>query len=229
MAKFVTNLDLNFNELQNAVLNPVAEDPVTLKEGMVWYNTTAKEFRCYKDGEVKPLGAQAQFTQANSVGELPVVAKQGDMGVVISAIDGADGTKKSYTAYVYDEGAWKAMDGNYDAGNVYFGEDLTYTVAIGTLAKPNGSSTLSAKGKSVKEVLASILAKEANPDKTEPSVSFTTSTGLGTYEIGTKRNLTYAVSLDAGSYTYGPATGITAQSWSVVCDGVSKTTANGTF
>lgn len=229
MAKFVTNLDLNFNELQNAVLNPVAEDPATLKEGMVWYNTTAKEFRCYKNGEVKPLGAQAQFTQANSVGELPAVAKQGDMGVVVSAIDGADGTKKSYTAYVYDEGVWKAMDGNYDAGNVYFGEDLTYTVAIGTLAKPNGSSTLSAKGKSVKEVLASILAKEANPDKTEPSVSFTTSTGLGTYEIGTKRNLTYAVSLDAGSYTYGPATGITAQSWSVACDGVTKTTANGTF
>ena len=32
MAKFVTNLDLNFNELQNAVLNPVVEDPATLKE-----------------------------------------------------------------------------------------------------------------------------------------------------------------------------------------------------
>ena len=229
MAKFVTNLDLNFNELQNAVLNPVAEDPATLKEGMVWYNTTAKEFRCYKDGEVKPLGTQAQFTQANSVSELPAIAQQGDMGVVISAIDGADGTKKSYTAYVYDEGAWKAMDGNYDAGNVYFGEDLTYTVAIGTLAKPNGSDTLPAKGKSVKEVLASILAKEAYPSKTEPAVSFTSQGGIGTYEIGTKKDLSYAVSLSAGGYTYGPETGITAQSWSVVCDGVSKTTANGTF
>ena len=229
MAKFVTNLDLNFNELQNAVLNPVAEDPATLKEGMVWYNTTAKEFRCYKDGEVKPLGAQAQFTQANSVGELPAVAQQGDMGVVISAIDGADGTKKSYTAYVYDEGAWKAMDGNYDAGNVYFGKDITYTVGIGTLAKPSGSATFNAKGKSLEQVLSSLMAKEANPSKTEPAVSFTTSNGLGTYEIGTKKNLTYAVSLSAGSYTYGPATGITAQSWSVACDGVTKTTANGTF
>lgn len=229
MAKFVTNLDLNFNELQNAVLNPVAEDPATLKEGMVWYNTTAKEFRCYKDGEVKPLGAQAQFTQVNSVGELPAVAQQGDMGVVISAIDGADGTKKSYTAYVYDEGAWKAMDGNYDAGNVYFGKDITYTVGIGTLAKPSGSATFNAKGKSLEQVLSSLMAKEANPNKTEPAVSFTTSNGLGTYEIGTKKNLTYAVSLSAGSYTYGPATGITAQSWSVACDGVTKTTANGTF
>ena len=229
MAKFVTNLDLNFNELQNAVLNPVAEDPATLKEGMVWYNTTAKEFRCYKDGEVKPLGAQAQFTQANSVGELPAVAQQGDMGVVISAIDGADGTKKSYTAYVYDEGAWKAMDGNYDAGNVYFGKDITYTVGFGTLAKPSGSATFNAKGKSLEQVLSSLMAQEANPSKTEPAVSFTTSNGIGTYEIGTKKNLTYAVSLSAGSYTYGPATGITAQSWSVACDGVTKTTANGTF
>lgn len=229
MAKFVTNLDLNFNELQNAVLNPVAEDPATLKEGMVWYNTAAKEFRCYKDGKVKPLGSQAQFTQVNSVEELPSNAQQGDMGVVVSAIDGAEGSKKSYTAYVYDEGVWKAMDGNYDAGNVYFGKDITYTVGIGTLAKPSGSATFSAKGKSLEQVLSSLMAKEANPSKTEPAVSFTSQGGIGTYEIGTKKNLSYAVTLSAGSYTYGPPTGITAQSWEVACDGVTKTTANGTF
>lgn len=229
MAKFVTNLDLNFNELQNAVLNPVAEDPTTLKEGMVWYNTAAKEFRCYKDGKVKPLGAQAQFTQVGSVDELPSNAQQGDMGVVVSAIDGAEGSKKSYTAYVYDEGVWKAMDGNYDAGNVYFGKDITYTVGIGTLTKPSGSATFSAKGKSLEQVLSSLMAKEANPSKTEPAVSFTSQGGIGTYEIGTKKNLSYAVTLSAGGYTYGPPTGITAQSWEVVCDGVTKTTANGTF
>lgn len=229
MAKFVTNLDLNFNELQNAVLNPVAEDPATLKEGMVWYNTAAKEFRCYKDGKVKPLGAQAQFTQVGSVDELPSNAQQGDMGVVVSAIDGAEGSKKSYTAYVYDEGAWKAMDGNYDAGNVYFGKDITYTVGIGTLAKPSGSATFNAKGKSLEQVLSSLMAKEANPSKVEPAVSFSSGSNPGTYEIGTKKNLSYSVALSAGSYTYGPPTGITAQSWSVVCDGVTKTTATGTF
>lgn len=229
MAKFVTNLDLNFNELQNAVLNPVAEDPTTLKEGMVWYNTAAKEFRCYKDGKVKPLGAQAQFTQVGSVDELPSNAQQGDMGVVVSAIDGAEGSKKSYTAYVYDEGAWKAMDGNYDAGNVYFGKDITYTVGIGTLAKPSGSATFNAKGKSLEQVLSSLMAKEANPSKVEPAVSFSSGSNPGTYEVGTKKNLSYSVALSAGSYTYGPPTGITAQSWSVVCDGVTKTTATGTF
>ena len=228
MAKFVTNLDLNFNELQNAVLNPVAEDPATLKEGMVWYNTTAKEFRCYKDGEVKPLGAQAQFTQANSVGELPAVAQQGDMGVVETVING---DKKSYTAYIYDDNVWKAMDGNYDASNVYFDTDLTYTAGIGVLAAPSGSATLAAKGKSVKEVLASILAKEANPTATKPSVSITGESGYGTFEIGTVKNLAYTGNLSAGSYTYGPDTGITATSWSASCTGVdgTKNTKSGTF
>lgn len=141
------------------------------------------------------------------------------------------GDKVSHTAYVYDgdASAWKAMDGNYRADNVYFDDDITYTVGFGTLAKPSGSAKFNAKGKSLEQVLSSLMAQEANPSKTEPAVSFTTSTGLGTYEIGTKKNLTYAVSLSAGSYTYGPATGITAQSWSVACDGVTKTTANGTF
>ena len=237
MAKFVTNLDLNFNELQNAVLNPVAEDPATLKEGMVWYNTTAKEFRCYKNGEVKPLGAQASVetidvSEANKdktdIELLPSSAQPGDMAIIKRVIAG---DKVSHTAYVYDgdTSTWKAMDGNYRADNVYFDDDITYTVGFGTLAKPSGSAKFNAKGKSLEQVLSSLMAQEANPSKTEPAVSFTTSTGLGTYEIGTKKNLTYAVSLSAGSYTYGPATGITAQSWSVACDGVTKTNANGTF
>lgn len=228
MAKFVTNLDLNFNELQNAVLNPVAEDPTTLKEGMVWYNTAAKEFRCYKNGEIKPLGAQAQFTQVASVGELPSNAQQGDMGVVETVIDK---DKKSYTAYIYDDGAWKAMDGNYDASNVYFDADLTYTAGIGVLAAPTGSATLAAKGKSVKEVLASILAKEAYPNATNPAVSISGESGYGTFEVGTLKNLAYTGNLSAGSYTYGPATGIAATSWSASCTGVTetKTTKSGTF
>lgn len=136
--------------------------------------------------------------------------------------------KTSYTAYVYD-GEWKAMDGNYRADNVYFDDDITYTVAIGTLAKPSGSAKFNAKGKNVEQVFSSLMAQEANPTKSNPAVSFTTQTNFGTFEIGTKKNLVYACSLSAGGYTYGPATGITAQSWSVTCNGETKETASGTF
>lgn len=151
----------------------------------------------------------------------------GDTAIVKRVI-AAD--KTSYTAYVYDS-EWKAMDGNYRADNVYFDDDLTYTVAIGTLAKPSGSAKFSAKGKSVEQVLSGLMAQEANPSKSNPAVSFSAQGGFGTFEIGTKKNLTYTAALSAGGYTYGPATDITAQSWTVSCTGVTgtKSTATGSF
>lgn len=149
----------------------------------------------------------------------------GDTAIVKRVITG---DKTSYTAYVYD-GGWKAMDGNYRADNVYFDDDITYTVAIGTLAKPSGSAKFNAKGKNVQQVFSSLMAQEANPSKTNPAVTIGTQTNFGTFEIGTKKNLVYAATLSAGSYTYGPATGITAQTWSAVCDGQTLNTASGTF
>ena len=139
--------------------------------------------------------------------------------------------KISHTAYVYNGTNWAACDGNYRADNVYFDDDITYTVGIGTLAKPSGSAKFAAKGKNVEQVFASLMAKEQNPNKSNPAVSFSAQDGFGTFEIGTTKNLTYTAALSAGSYTYGPDTGITAQSWSVSCTGVTgtKTTATGTF
>ena len=154
--------------------------------------------------------------------------KKGDTAIVSKLIVG---DKKSYTAYVYNGENWAACDGNYSADNVYFDEDITYTVQFGTLAKPSGSAKFAATGKNVTQVLSALMAQEANPDKTNPAVSFSDQGGFGTFEIGTKKNLTYTAALSAGSYTYGPATGITAQSWSVSCTGIAgtKTTATGTF
>lgn len=155
--------------------------------------------------------------------------KKGDTAIVKQPIVG---DKESYTAYVYDGANWTACDGNYSADNVYFDEDITYTVAIGTLAKPSGSAKFATTGKNVTQVLSSLMAQEANPSKTNPAVTLNV-TGEGTYEIGTKKTLTYTASMSAGSYTYGPATGITPTSWKVSCTGFAtgseKTTATGTW
>lgn len=157
-----------------------------------------------------------------------VSPKKGDTAIVSKLIAG---DKKSYTAYVYNGENWAACDGNYRADNVYFDDDITYTVAIGTLAKPSGSAKFAAKGKNVEQVLSSLMAQEANPSKTNPTVSFSAQSGFGTFEIGTKKTLSYTAALSAGSYTYGPATGISATSWEVSCTGVTekKTTATGSF
>ena len=153
-------------------------------------------------------------------------AVKGDVFVVKALI--ATG-KYSYTAYVFDGANWAAMDGNYSAENVYFANDLTYTANIGVLSVPSsGSGTLAAAGKNVKDVFASILAKEKNPSATQPAVTATCEQ-LGAYEVGTSVTPSYSASLSAGSYTYGPATGVVATAWSVTNGTATKSEATGSF
>lgn len=133
--------------------------------------------------------------------------QSGDIGIVKVLIYDE---KYEYTAYVYDGANWKAMDGNYSAENVYFNSDFVFTEKIGTVqALTNGSATVEAKGKSVKDFLAGLFAAPKNPTVTQPSVSISMS-GAGTKEVGTQITPSYSVSFNKGSYSYGPDTGISA-------------------
>ena len=174
--------------------------------------------------EVFPKGETTDIEAINAaVGDTEI--HNGDTAIVKRDI--ANG-KSSYTAYVYD-GEWKAMDGNYRADNVYFDEDLIYTADIGVKTVPgSGSGTIAAAGKNVEEVLKSILAEEKNPDTIQPAASVT-ARNVGTFEIGTHKDITYTATLSAGSYTYGPNTGIVAGTVTATCDGKTLTGATGTF
>lgn len=151
--------------------------------------------------------------------------KNGDTAVLIKVISG---DKKSYTAFVYDN-AWKAMDGNYNASNVYFDKNLTYTANIGVKTVPSsGSGTIAAEGKNVEEVLASILAEEKNPTITQPSATLS-SDNIGAKEVGTNIAIKYNISTNPGSYTYGPPTGVTFSDYQATFNGETLTGASGTF
>ena len=41
--------------------------------------------------------------------------------------------KYQHTAYIYDGVKWMAMDGNYNAKNVYFDDDILVTTKVGTI------------------------------------------------------------------------------------------------
>lgn len=153
--------------------------------------------------------------------------KGGDIGIVKSPIDGVH---LEYTAFVYDKTAkaWAAMDGNYCVDNVYFKDNLTYTANIGVLTVPaSGSGTIEAAGKNIKNVLDTILAQEKNPTTTQPSYSLSL-TNAGAKEVGTQISPAYTGTFNAGSYTYGPATGVTA-TYSVTDGSETLTTKDGTF
>lgn len=143
-----------------------------------------------------------------------------------------NGEKKSYTSYVYNGTVWAAMDGNYNANNVYFDADFVATEKVGTITIPaSGSATVAAAGKNIKEVLASILAQEKNPTVTQPSVSVNITNSTKALEVGSKVIPTYKATFNAGSYSYGPATGITAKTWEITNSVTDETlnTAEGSF
>lgn len=121
----------------------------------------------------------------------------------------------SYTSYVYNGSQWRAMDGNYNAENVYFDEDLLTTSPIGNISLTNGQATIAAEGKNLKQVFETIFVKEQNPKVTQPKVLITLNEA-GSYEVGTRISPTYIASLNPGNYTYGPTTKVVAKSWSIV-------------
>lgn len=154
--------------------------------------------------------------------------KKGDTAIVSKLIVG---DKKSYTAYVYNGENWAACDGNYSAKNVYFDANLTLTEAFGRY-KPgtSGSVNVPSTGQSVYGLIEDAFSQEKNPTATQPSASVTISGGSGTFEIGTKKTLSYTASLNGGSYTYGPnPTGVVATGYTVTCDGKTANTATGSF
>lgn len=154
---------------------------------------------------------------------------EGDMAIVKSTI----GEAVTYTAYVYNDAKWQAMNGNYNANNVYFDKDLFTTTEIGYVTLQNGSAHIPTTGKNLTDTWEQIFVKEQNPTVTQPAVSFTQVT-TGNFEVGTSITPSYDAKMSAGSYSYGPATGLTAKSWNVNLrkgntSVQNKTTAKDTF
>lgn len=154
------------------------------------------------------------------------VAHQDDIFIVKTLI--TEG-KYSHTAYVYDSTKWVAMDGNYNADNVYFDDDMLVTKEIGYITLTNGQGTIPSSGKNIKEVFEAMFVKEQNPTITQPKVSLTFSQAKA-YEVGTKVTPSYTATFDAGKYSFGPATNVTVTKWEVTdTAGNTASTNTGSF
>ena len=162
--------------------------------------------------------------------------KQGDVAVVKRYLttDNTGVDKYTYTGYVYDNDVWGAMDGNYDAENIYFDSDIAITTAVGNITLSNGQGTIPASGKNLKQVFESIWTKEnTDPTVTNPSCSITMNSLSSdkNYEVGETVDISYTTSFSAGSYQFGPSTGVTVTSYTI-SDGTAdhnKTTNTGSF
>lgn len=287
---YLTNINLNQNELQNAVIQPLATAPATGKLGQIYCNSTTSKIMYHNGTEWTTVGVVVEASEANgkikvdgvemTVYTLPVASSEALGGVklgqgfeidgkgnltrkiytytgvrtagqtdsqAIAAIVGDDGRNPlegdlcvvrtlvkgdTYTqmAFEYANGGWFALDGNVDATNVILTKDITITAPIGVHSIPSsGSKTLTSQGMNVQAFFEYLGAEEKNPTKTNPAVTVNFPQA-GSKEVGTTVTPTYTATLSTGSYTYGPATGITAKAWEVTdSNSGTASTANGSF
>lgn len=186
-----------------------------------------------RDSLYKYTRTDASQSDANAIsaalGENTAV--QGDIVVITTTVEGST---YEQSAFMYDGAQWAAMTGKVDADKVILQNDITmagnYT-QVGNLTKEQTkTATFATKGKSVAEALTEIFSKRLQPTITSnPAVTLTFGQAKA-YEVGTTVSPTYSASLSAGSYTYGPATGITATSWEISdTAGNTADTASGSF
>ena len=176
----------------------------------------------------------------------------GDIAIVKAGIAG---DKKSYTSYVYDGSKWTATDGNYSAANVYTSAKITLAGDYGKDSRKDSITSIGnmrigdeiEAGTSLQDIFKRILTQTLQPTVSNPVATIklyngSATTEAGAVEVGTLFTPRYSASLSAGSYTYGPATGVTATSYAVTSNGRktvhgattdtkedSATTASGSF
>lgn len=186
-------------------------------------------------------GEEAHVYQVSSLTELESKTDMvaGDIGIVKELIANE---KYQHTAYVYDGANWAAMDGNYSAANVYLKENIVLAGDYGKDSRNDKITSIGnlrigdtiAAGTSLQSLFMDMLSQRLQPSSTptQPAASITLYTDgstkkvtAGTVEVGTTINPYYVASLSAGSYTYGPTTGIAATSYAVNSTG--RTTVDG--
>ena len=137
-----------------------------------------------------------------------------------------------HISYVYNGSEWVAMDGNYDAKNVYLANDLTITADIGVHKLDGaGFKKLETAGKNLKQVLDMLLASRTLPEiTTAPSVSVSCPEAKA-YEVGTVVTPTFTATFSDGAYQYAPGedTGVEVTAWSATFDGQTVNSQSGSF
>lgn len=136
-----------------------------------------------------------------------------------------------HTSYAYNGSEWVAMDGDYNAENVYLAKNLTITADVGVQKLDGaGSKELETAGKNLKQVLDMLFAARTLPTKVDPSVSVSCSQAKA-YEVGTTVTPKFTATFDDGSYQYAPGenTGVEATAWSATLGTETINAQEGTF
>jgi hypothetical protein len=132
MPKFVANVDLNKNELRNAVLHVLSSAPSSPLEGQVYYNSVSQTILVCTTGGGSPawkdLGKQGTVTSVSGTSPISVSNGTTTPAISISAADGSNAGSMSAAHYTLVNNATNAntastivkrdSSGNFSAGTI---------------------------------------------------------------------------------------------------------------
>lgn len=180
---------------------------------------TAEEFATKEDiadldtsNTVWEVQVSGDATDASKLTEL-TDAKKGDIAVLTRTDTG-----NPITSYILKAEApttasnWVALCGKVTTENVVLGYTLK-TMGNGKIGGIAENTTFQ-PNTTLKTILNQMFVKIIQPTIKQPSISISAS-GAKSVEAGTQVNITVTPTFNPGSYTYGPATGVTLQTYTL--------------
>lgn len=211
----ITVTSASLDDLVDVKLTDATAGSFLVREGEQWVNKSLEDVASLIKENIGDTAAPAQVFQATRIAtdaddydailravgteKVPAV---GDIAIIQTPI--TDG-KNQYTAYVFDGEVWAAMDGNYNAENVYFNSNLVFTHSFGKYTPDSsGSVNIPAKGINLRTLLENAYAEEIKTDLATAQPTASINGSIKYYEIGTTGTQDITVSLNSdGEYKYG--------------------------
>lgn len=158
------------------------------------------------------IAVTGDATDASKLIEL-VDAKKGDIAVLVRTDIG-----NPVISYILKNDTptsasnWVALCGKVTTENVVLGYTLK-TMGNGKIGGITENTTFQ-PNTTLKTILNQMFVKIIQPTITQPSISISAS-GTKNVEAGTQVNITVTPTFNPGKYTYGPATGVTLQTYTL--------------
>jgi hypothetical protein len=136
--KFLTSIDLNLSELQNAVIQNLAANPTTGNtDGRIYYNTVADEMRVYANGSWQAIGSGDINSVLGTANEVDVSVVDGTATISLPATINADTSGNAATATKLATARAIALTGDV-TGTANFdgsaGIEISATIAANSVA-----------------------------------------------------------------------------------------------
>lgn len=167
--KFLTSIDLLQNELQNAVLQPLAASPASAKEGQFYYNSTDKLIYRYDGTAWAPVGV--------------VYSQDSSTGAVITGLDASGNVTTTnvialtLTGYTPVEGGYVSANMTMQQAFAAMDEAIKNAVAGGGEVNQNAWSNILIKAQSTATTAVAGASADVTLQATAKTDTFTMATG----------------------------------------------------